>query len=236
MFQPNNTPPEVREELDNEYLKKSKDLKSKNKALFEILDLPNRVGHTPFTVAVIKGYLKIAKLLLYLNMSDIDYKDKQEDTPLHWAIILRNYRAVYFLLENGASIEHNNKMDNKAIMLATIHDVHEDFLGLLLKDWTSDKQRRHYLVCHEEKIRKNITTVNKKGMTALHAACINGNKVHLDILVRAKGELKSTDIKQMMPVHYAVVLDHAQILQNMHLNRDLYGGFEITGKEFNCQN
>ena len=74
------------------------------------------------------------------------------------------------------------------------------------------QQDQQQLQSHEEKILKNITHANKNGMTPLHAACINGNKVHLDILVAAKGDLKRTDKNFMMPVHYAVVKDHAPIL------------------------
>jgi len=35
-------------------------------------------------------------------MSSIDYKDYEDDSPLHWAVVLDKPNTVRFLLENGA--------------------------------------------------------------------------------------------------------------------------------------
>ena len=58
----------------------------------------NACGHTPFFVAVSKGHLEIAELLLIDEMSDINHTDEMDDTPLHWAILLNNPKIVKFLL------------------------------------------------------------------------------------------------------------------------------------------
>lgn len=63
-----------------------------------ILDEVNVCGQTPFFVAVIKGHLQMAQLLLRDQMSDINHKDEMDDTPLHWAVILNEPRIVKFLL------------------------------------------------------------------------------------------------------------------------------------------
>ena len=52
-----------------------------------VLDKENACGHTPFFVAVIKGHLEMAELLLIDEISDIDHTDEMDDTPLHWAIL-----------------------------------------------------------------------------------------------------------------------------------------------------
>jgi len=56
----------------------------------KMLDLPNVCGHTPFFVAIVKGHLKIAQMLLADSMSSVNSQDTQDDTPLHWAVILDN--------------------------------------------------------------------------------------------------------------------------------------------------
>ena len=67
-------------------------------------------------------------------------------------------------------------------------------------------------------IRESLNAGNVKGMTPLHAACLNGNRIVFELLVKAGGQLTRKDSQSMMPVHYAVVKDHAKILQNMHQN------------------
>ncbi len=54
----------------------------------ELLDIRSKSGHTPFFVAIIRGHLEIADILLTDKMSSIDYEDEENDTPLHWAVIL----------------------------------------------------------------------------------------------------------------------------------------------------
>jgi ankyrin repeat protein len=54
----------------------------------DLLDIRSKAGHTPFFVAIIRGHLDIAHLLLVDRMSCIDYEDEESDTPLHWAVLL----------------------------------------------------------------------------------------------------------------------------------------------------
>ena len=54
-------------------------------------------------------------------MSDIDFRDDESDSPLHWAVLLGNLPMVKFLLENGADIRAKNKLGNNAVMIACIN-------------------------------------------------------------------------------------------------------------------
>ena len=69
------------------------------------MNLKNSNWHTPFFVAVIKGFLDVADLLLENNLSSIDVKDYDGDSPLHWAVMLGNMKTVEFLLERDINIE-----------------------------------------------------------------------------------------------------------------------------------
>jgi len=64
--------------------------------------MPNKAGHTPFFMAIIRGHLEVALMLLEDEMSSLDYKDYEDDSPLHWAVVLDQPDSVRFLLENGA--------------------------------------------------------------------------------------------------------------------------------------
>ena len=55
------------------------------------------------------------------EMSDINEEDDELDTPLHWAVLLGNARAVQFLLINGAEVGAINKNKSNVIMIACIN-------------------------------------------------------------------------------------------------------------------
>ena len=64
----------------------------------DVLNFYDSCGHTPFFIAILKGYKQMAELLLEDEMSDVNYPDEMEDTPLHWAVILDRPDIVEFLL------------------------------------------------------------------------------------------------------------------------------------------
>ena len=55
------------------------------------------------------------------EMSTIDYKDNVSDTPLHWAVILGNEKAVDFLLDHGADPTVTNDYKNTPLMVACLN-------------------------------------------------------------------------------------------------------------------
>lgn len=69
-------------------------------------------------VASIKGHLDIAELLLENNNSNINVKDIELDTALHWAVILNNTKAVIFLIHHGIKLEEKNSNGNTPLMIA----------------------------------------------------------------------------------------------------------------------
>ena len=59
-------------------------------------------------------------------------------------------------------------------------------------------------------------------MIPLHAACLNGNGNILKELLKAGNQgyniadLAKKDIKNMIPIHFAIIKDHAEILRYLH--------------------
>jgi len=206
-------------------------------ASVELLKQENRCGHTPFFVAIVKGHLILAEMLLQHRMSDINHQDEQDDSPLHWAIILQNTSAVEFLLERGASINLENLHGNHAIMVAAINDVDEKIMKLLIHDWVKDRPKRKAKILrqlkkegeehpelpdHDAFIRELVSSkANKKSMIPLHAVCINGNGNLVKILLQAgkTSDLGNQDIKKMNPIHFAVAHDHSRIIGYLHRDR-----------------
>ena len=97
-----------------------------------VLDQENVCGHTPFFVAVVKGHLEMAELLLCDEMSDLNHQDEMEDTPLHWAVLLNNPPIVKFLLQKGANRQLVSKFyRNNPVMTACLNSKVE-MLQILL--------------------------------------------------------------------------------------------------------
>jgi ankyrin repeat protein len=103
----------------------------------KMLDLPNVCGHTPFFVSVVKNHLQMAEMLLKEHMSSVNCSDQQDDSPLHWAVILENMTMVQFLLEHNASVLHRNYHQNTPLMVAAINRKYE-IVKLLLTSFRPD--------------------------------------------------------------------------------------------------
>lgn len=108
----------------------------------ELLDIRSKAGHTPFFVAMVRGHLEIATLLLKDKMSSIDYEDEENDTPLHWAVILDKPDSVSFLIEKGAQLSAINRNQNSPLMLACL-DSNLAIIKLLLQ---SEQQQQLEIV------------------------------------------------------------------------------------------
>jgi ankyrin repeat protein len=70
-------------------------------------------------------------MLLKDKMSSIDYEDEENDTPLHWAVILDKPDSVSFLIEKGAQLTAINRNQNSPLMLACL-DSNLAIIKLLL--------------------------------------------------------------------------------------------------------
>ena len=153
-------------------------------------------------------------------MSDIDFRDDESDSPLHWAVLLDNLPMVKFLLQNGADIRAKNKLGNNVVMIACINQRLE-ILRLLLNPLpkiSSQNSRPKTLLVQqmqingyqnmytnnddeeEEKehqmrlfIKEIINDGNMKKMTSLHAACLSGNVQIVKLLLENGADLFKWD-------------------------------------------
>ena len=57
-------------------------------------------------------------------------------------------------------------------------------------------------------------------MTPLHAACLSGDVQIVDLLIKHGADVFIKDYKQFLPLHYAVVKDHIQVLRYLYTNKD----------------
>ena len=65
-------------------------------------------GETPLHIAVQKGKLEVAKILIDRG-AQIEARNNIEITPLHWAVDEHHLEIAEFLIEKGAQIEAKGK-------------------------------------------------------------------------------------------------------------------------------
>ena len=72
-------------------------------------------------MAILRGHLEIAEMLLQEEMSSIDYKHYDDDSPLHWAVVLDQPDTVRFLMDHGADRLSQNNPKNSPLMVACLN-------------------------------------------------------------------------------------------------------------------
>lgn len=74
--------------------------------------------------------------------------------------------------------------------------------------------------------------INNQRMTALHIACLNGDVAIVDMLIQHGADIMMKDIKQFLPLHYAIVQDNIPVLRYLYEALDLSNS--IFDKKFEC--
>jgi ankyrin repeat protein len=78
-------------------------------------------------------------MLLCDQMSSVNCQDSQDDTPLHWAVIMDNSMILKFLLNHRAKKFIKNYHQNTPVMIACINQRLE-MLRLLLEPNQTDSE------------------------------------------------------------------------------------------------
>lgn len=171
-----------------------KELIKKN-VLLDILDIDDR----SLLYHVIKyDYMETLEYLLMINKKNIgvsllDFRDKYNNIPLHYAIITKNIQAVQILLKYDSNPNITDNYGNNALHLAIYSRNYEIFITVL-------------------KYNVNINQVTKIGETALHIAC---NLQEIEIV---KHLLKESNINlniqdkeyEFTPLHYSINLNNTE--------------------------
>jgi ankyrin repeat protein len=162
------------------------------------LDVQDSRGRTPLHVGARKGRLPAvgqlldamviskkgdrASLLKHINTSDA-----QRMTPLLAACKQPQGALPIRLLDSGAQPDARDKHSNTALHIAAAHS-HEQVLSHLLQ---------------RPAVRALLNTVNSKGQTPLHVACLRGSDSTVQVLLAAGADVHLR-VKGMAALHIAL--------------------------------
>ncbi len=156
----------------------------------------NNTGETILHMSILNGYSRQTELLIN-SKSDITIRNKEKDTPLHWAILAHNNSEV---LDQDTNEPRNNceiikKLINKKTINAQDNDGntplhlaaylgHLDLVSILIK------------------AKCDINIKNHNGKTPLHYAAINNHKDIVQKLVDNNADLDARDNRNKNPYYY----------------------------------
>lgn len=180
------------------------------------IDITDRNDRSVLLIPITYSYNEILELLLQANtynigVSIVDIKDKNLKIPLHYAIELKNIKAVQLLLRYGSSANVTDDNNNNSLLLAV--------------------RSRSVTMC--ETIITHTADINARcstGETALHIAC-NLQLVEIThILLQHKINVNIQDNShEITALHYSVILNNKELIALLLLHnadpniQDIYG-------------
>ena len=103
----------------------------------DLINLSDKNGLNPLFYAVKNENFDILKVLLKQKSLNLDQKDKDRNTALHYAVIKKKLEAIDLLVEHGANIDAQNADGRTSLMLAA--KAGDDELCDILLDYGADK-------------------------------------------------------------------------------------------------
>lgn len=168
------------------------------------------------TLSIYYSFNEITKLLIDYDKQNvgiglINYRDKNDRTPLHHAIKYNNEFAIDLLLESGANVN-----------IVDVDNYNSLFYAI---------KNRSINIC--KKIIKKIFNINAKnanGENCLHIACNLQLYDIAKLLIQHKINIDVQDyLHEMTPLHYCVMLNDINLIKllienNSNINiQDIYG-------------
>lgn len=149
------------------------------------VNLSNKAGQTPLNLVCSTGYLELAKLLKN-HGANLNHGDNYNFTSLHRACINGQLDTVKWLLAEKVNVNTLTLSDSTPFIDACI-TRHESIINLLL----------------ENNVDVNQPTKGSQ-VTALHVACLNGDKKLVKKLIDHKANINATNREGETPLFIAV--------------------------------
>ncbi|XP_061819055.1 receptor-interacting serine/threonine-protein kinase 4 [Nerophis lumbriciformis] len=203
-------------------------------------NLANGRGSTPLHLATEKHLKPLAELLLGRRSTNVNAKDEDQYTALHWAAHNGDEAVTRLLLDRGAAINETDGQRRTAAHVACQHG-HENVVRVLLSrgadvrvkgkdDWTAlhSAAWQGHLGITKLLIKQAGADVNAQttdGRTPLHLASRRGQYRVARLLIELRADVHVTSCDLDTPLHVAAETGHTSTSRLL-----LKHGAEIHGE------
>ena len=192
----------------------------------EVLVSSHWINHTALTLAIERGYIEIAKLLIDKG-ANINIQNREGHTALMLASIEGHIEIAKLLIDKGANINIQNREGHTALMLASI-EGHTEIAKLLIdKGANINIQNREdhtalmlaSIKSHTEIAKllidkgAGINIQNREGHTALMLATIEGHTEIVELLIDKRADIDIQNIEGHTALMLASIEGHTEIVE-----------------------
>jgi len=198
-----------------------------NGANTEIVEYDMR--NTPLMAAIYGGYTDIC-LYLISKGANINAKNKNGDTPIHFATILGNHSMLKLLHRLGCNYNEKNNEGNCCILYAVGNNFIECFKYLIDLEIDLDvidcdnKHLFDLMINNRNKLMMSylhgMSLVKKDFRTALLMAILlnnngnsNGNKNAIELIEKYNADYNHVYKNKMTALHYAIRVNNKEIIE-----------------------
>jgi hypothetical protein len=161
------------------------------------VDLKDKNGRTPLSLAAGNGHEAVVKLLIETGKVDVDSKDKYGQTPLSWAASNGHEAVVKLLVETG-------KVDVDL----------KDKYGQTPLSWAAESGYEAVVKLLVETGKVDVDLKDKYGQTPLSWAASNGYEAVIKLLVETgKVDVDLKDKRGWTPLWWAVGRGHKAVVK-----------------------
>ncbi|CAM9473319.1 unnamed protein product [Chrysoparadoxa australica] len=200
----------------------------------------DQAGRNPLFYACANGHTECAEFLLQHTDMSCGTADASHDTPLHAAAAAGSAECVQLLLQQGnVDVEARNAMGMTAAHLGKTREVLEVLLafGSSVNNVDKDQRTPLFLACATGRVEiaeflcdlldcngEDLSHLDKRGDSPLHAAACNGNTACLVLLLQYGVQPDQRNKKGLRPIDLAARRGHAaaeKVLLEYHLHHTI---------------
>jgi len=179
----------------------------------QILTLPDQAGYLPIHNAIAYQHENLFRTLLeiFLSMPSSPYyfnsPDNNGNSPVHWAMLKKNYQAVVELVKVGADISSMNHLGKTPMHIAVEHCGRENSKS----DFEVHLSMVKFLIA----VGAVVDAYDGSNVTPLHLASELGKLELIETLVEGGAFVNAVDSVGETPLFYAIRNKHYDVVKKL---------------------
>ena len=185
-------------------------------------------GEKPLVVAITKGYLKIAEMLIQAGARLDTDVDANKNTILHYAAYKGHFNSVKLLISAGADLNLKNNQGQTALDFARQFGKTE-IVKLILEQNNKDNKLLESIESENLELVKqllesgaNVNCYDKQKTTPLISAAFKGNAKIAKMFIDAGANVNAKDLNRNMAIHVAISKGNIEVVKVLLQSDKLY--------------